>query len=147
MYDYGRSDPNSLSSDYMIYSPSVPFFRDDALALLDEPFCVSVITAAAPNAKECVQAAIQRAIRGTIKNRMRKVMHVAIAHGDRILVLGAFGCGVYGNDPTEVATVEKELLIDEGFRTHFDFVLNPITTGHSNRDNLDAFNAVLGPWM
>jgi uncharacterized protein (TIGR02452 family) len=143
MYGFGRADENPLSSDFMIYSPKVPFFRDDCLALIDQPFCVSVITAAAPKAHECVRPVFRRAIRGTIKNRMRKIMQVAIEHGDRILVLGAFGCDVYKNDPTEVATVERELLIDEGFRYHFDIVLNPITTASGKRENLEAFQNVL----
>jgi uncharacterized protein (TIGR02452 family) len=147
IYDYGWSDPNPLSSDYLIYSSRVPFFRDDTLALINEPFYVSVITAAAPNAKECVRPLFRRAIRGTVKNRMRKVIQLAVEHGDRILLLGAFGCGVEGNDPTEVAMIEKELLVDENLRYQFDFVLNPITRGRSNRNNLEGFKTVLQPWI
>jgi uncharacterized protein (TIGR02452 family) len=98
MYEFGSADRNPLYSDYMIYSPDVPFFRDDSGVLLEQPFCVSVITAAAPNAKECNTETHRRAVRGTMKNRLRKVIHLAIERGHRVLLLGAFGCGVFGND-------------------------------------------------
>jgi uncharacterized protein (TIGR02452 family) len=38
------------------------------------------------------------------------VLRVAAAHGHRELVLGAWGCGVFGNDPAEVAQVFAETL-------------------------------------
>ena len=47
-YDANRACGSLLYTDHMIYSPAVPFFRDDQHRLLEEPFCVSVITAPAP---------------------------------------------------------------------------------------------------
>jgi uncharacterized protein (TIGR02452 family) len=63
MYDIGMSDRNPLHTDSMISSPDVPFFRDDEGRLIDDPFTVSVITAVAPSAKECVLPALGRALR------------------------------------------------------------------------------------
>jgi uncharacterized protein (TIGR02452 family) len=142
MYDVVMSNPNPLSTDYMIYSPDVPFFRDDRGQLIDYPFTVSVITAAAPNAKECVRPAL----RGTMKNRLRKVIQAAIAHGNKVLMIGAFGCGVFANDPEVVATVEKELLVDDRLRDHFALVLNPIAPARRDNSSYLALRRVLEPW-
>jgi uncharacterized protein (TIGR02452 family) len=143
MYQHGTSDLNPLYTDYMIYSPDVPFFRDDAGALISEPFLVSVITAAAPNAKECTRPELVRALRPTLKNRMRKVILQAITHGHKVLMLGAFGCGVFGNDPTDVATIEKELLVGDGLARYFEKIANPIAPARTDRRNFEAFKRVL----
>jgi len=47
-YDTNRRTPSMLYTDHIIYSPDVPFFRDDTLTLLEAPFLASVITAPAP---------------------------------------------------------------------------------------------------
>jgi uncharacterized protein (TIGR02452 family) len=71
MHDIGVFDRNPLHTGSMTSSPAVPFFRDEKARLIDDPFTVSVITAFAPNMKECVLPALRRAFRGTMKNRMR----------------------------------------------------------------------------
>jgi uncharacterized protein (TIGR02452 family) len=142
MYDFGAIDTNPLCTDYMIYSPDVPFFRDDSGALLDEPFCVSIISTAAPNAKRCTRTAFRRALPQTLKNRLRKVMHLAITHGNTILVLGAFGCGVLGNDPMEVATIERDLLMGELLAPYFELIVNPITPARTDRSIFEAFKRI-----
>jgi uncharacterized protein (TIGR02452 family) len=147
MYDFGQADSNPLYTDYMIYSPMVPFFRDDSGALLERPFRVSIITSAAPNAKECVAPTFKRAVRGTLKNRLRKVIQLAAMCEHRVLLLGAFGCGVFGNDPGEVATIEKELLFDERLGQYFDLIVNPITASRTNRTNVEAFRRVLAEFL
>src|SRR5262249_60941792 len=48
-YDANRAERSLLYTDHIIYSPSVPFFRDRALDLVESPFCASIITAPAPN--------------------------------------------------------------------------------------------------
>jgi uncharacterized protein (TIGR02452 family) len=142
MYRVGQADLNPLYTDYIGYSPNVPFFTDDTGVLI-EPFTVSVITAAAPNARETVHPTLNRALRGTLKNRLRKVIQVAIAHENTVLILGAFGCGVFGNDSRMVAMIERELLVGEGLRFHFDFVLNPITRDRKGNGNFVNFKEIL----
>ena len=50
MYDYNRQIGTGLYSDYMIYSPGVPVFRQDDGLLRDQPFFASFITSPAVNA-------------------------------------------------------------------------------------------------
>jgi uncharacterized protein (TIGR02452 family) len=49
-YRYHHANRDPLYSDRVVYSPSVPVFRDDAGVLLEEPYRVAILTAAAPNA-------------------------------------------------------------------------------------------------
>ena len=49
MYQFNRAAGTCLYSDYMIYSPDVPVFRDDRGRLLDEPYSVGFVTSPAVN--------------------------------------------------------------------------------------------------
>lgn len=109
-YEFHRAQGDLLYSDHMIYSPDVPVFRDDAGRLLEEPYEVAFLTSAAPNRGAIRDEAKAARVRDALSLRARKVLAVAVANGHRRLVLGAWGCGVFRNDPAEVAEVFAELL-------------------------------------
>ncbi len=110
-YAANRAQASLLYTDHLIYSPDVPFFRDDSLALLPAPFLVSILTSPAPNAGEArAHGEDPAGIRATLERRGEQVLRVAAHHGHRTLVLGAWGCGVFRCDPVEVAAVFAELL-------------------------------------
>ncbi|WP_066369652.1 TIGR02452 family protein [Herbidospora mongoliensis] len=104
-YEFHREQGDLRYSDRVIYSPGVPVFRDDRGDFLKEPYRVAFLTSAAPNARAMGQT--QRSSLGEVpellKARAARVLDVAAAHGHRRLVLGAWGCGVFGNDPEVVA--------------------------------------------
>ncbi|SIQ82638.1 hypothetical protein [Paenibacillus macquariensis] len=50
-----------------------------------------------------------------MKDRMRLALAIFAHKEDKTLVLGAYGCGVFRNDPEKVAGWWRELLDDEGF--------------------------------
>lgn len=50
MYGHNRKLRSCFYSDYMIYSPEVPVFRDDQGTLLEKPYQVDFLTAPAVNA-------------------------------------------------------------------------------------------------
>ncbi len=145
-YAANRAERSLLYTDHLIYSPQVPFFRDEALALLEEPFVASVITTPAPNAQECLRTdpteAMRERIRETLLRRALQVLRVAAHHGHRTVVLGAWGCGVFGNQPHEVAAAFDLAL---GVITAFDRVVFAIYEGASGRGlNLRAFEERFG---
>lgn len=101
-----------LYTDFMIHSPRVPFFRVRGKdAPLEEPYLASVITAPAPNGEALRRdPSLGPALRETFRRRAAYVLRVAEAHGHRTLVLGAWGCGAFHNDPETVADVFVEVL-------------------------------------
>jgi uncharacterized protein (TIGR02452 family) len=124
-YDANRATDSMIYTDHAIYSPGVAFFRDESLALLEEPFFASVLTMPAPNAGEH----LRRDSRGhamiteALDRRVAMALAVARARGDRTLVLGAWGCGVFRNDPDEVAALFAKWLADPRFAGAFERVV------------------------
>ncbi|SHF36578.1 TIGR02452 family protein [Seinonella peptonophila] len=146
MYDYNRKLRTCLYSDYRIYSPRVPVFRDDLDRLLDEPYQVSFITAPAVNAgvvrnRESYNIDL---IQGTMEERIRKILAIAIEREYKAIILGAFGCGVFRNHPEDVAEYFKKVLVDEGYYKYFDKIVFAIYDRSKNKGHLNAFKRVLG---
>ena len=73
-------------------------------------------------------------IQEVFKTRLDRVLAVAVAGGYEGLVLGAWGCGVFGNDPQFVASTMMKLLTTK-YKNKFKVVSFPL-----RRDgNKDAF--------
>src|SRR5262245_25091434 len=101
-YDANSACRSCLYTDHMIYSPDVPVFRDDDDALLEQPYLLSFLTAPAVNAG-AVRRSEEKEIEPVMRSRIAKVLTVAVVHEHDTLVLGAWGCGVFRNDPRRVA--------------------------------------------
>ncbi|WP_432173997.1 TIGR02452 family protein [Streptomyces sp. Tue6028] len=115
-YDHHRAHRDPFYTDRVIHSPAVPVFRDDRGALLDAPYHAGFLTAAAPNAGVILRRTPERAadLPGALAVRAERVLETAAAHGYRRLVLGAWGCGVFRNDPAQVADAFHTLLGGDG---------------------------------
>jgi uncharacterized protein (TIGR02452 family) len=115
-YEFHRSHPSLLYSDRMIYSPDCPVFRKDDGTLLEIPYFVDFITSPAPNAGEVWRQQSQDAekIREVLYERGAKLLSLAISNGCDALVLGAWGCGVFRNQPSMVAQMFADLLLPNG---------------------------------
>ncbi|TDD88533.1 TIGR02452 family protein [Actinomadura rubrisoli] len=123
-YDFHRAQGDLLYSDHMIYSPDVPVFRDDAGLLLEEPYEIAFLTSPAPNRGAIRDSAVAERVPEVLRARARKVLAVALVNGHRRLVLGAWGCGVFRNEPTEVAEAFAGLLRPDGeFGNRFEHVV------------------------
>jgi uncharacterized protein (TIGR02452 family) len=111
-YAFHRAQGDLLYSDHLMYSPSVPVFRDDTDALLADPYCVSIITMAAPNAKavRAQQAHDSLRIDSTFEQRIRSLLSFCWLRNYTHLVLGAWGCGVFGHNPSNVASMFRSAL-------------------------------------
>ncbi|MEV6004589.1 TIGR02452 family protein [Streptomyces griseomycini] len=111
-YDHHRAHRDPFYTDRVVHSPAVPVFRDDRGRLLDEPFTAGFLTSPAPNAGVVLRTAPERAgeLPRALAVRAERVLETAVAHGYRRLVLGAWGCGVFRNDPARVAAAFRSLL-------------------------------------
>lgn len=138
-YATHRASFDVFYSHRVIYSPNVPVFRDEHHALLEEPFPVSFLTSPAPNAGAADRDKRSQAP-ALLAERAARVLAVAAHHGHRRLVLGAWGCGVFRNDPTYVAAAFHDLLTGRGaFTGAFDHVVFAILDRGTGRQNLATF--------
>jgi uncharacterized protein (TIGR02452 family) len=122
MYAYNsRPASTALYSDYLVYSPGVPVLRRDDGQWLAQPQLLDVLTAPAVNAgalaRNSPELLPQQA--PTMRQRLRLVLAVAARQGIEALVLGAWGCGVFANDPAHVASLFAEALADAAISGRF----------------------------
>ncbi|MFF0484707.1 TIGR02452 family protein [Streptomyces sp. NPDC004435] len=141
-YAHHRDERDAFYTDRVIHSPRVPVFRDDRGALLDDPFTVGFLTSPAPNAGVVRRRNPERAhhLPAALASRAERVLETAAAEGYRRIVLGAWGCGVFQNDPSEVAGTFKALLTGDGrFAGHFDEVVFAVLDRGAGAPTLAAF--------
>jgi uncharacterized protein (TIGR02452 family) len=135
-YAANRTPPSDLYTDHVIHSPRVPFFRDDRHRPLDAPIPLSVITAPAPYAGGGIERPL---LRMTLERRAAVVLAVAADQGHPALVLGAWGCGAFRNDPDDVASVFSVLLKKEAFSRPFRRIVFAVLSPEGDSPNLAAF--------
>ena len=117
-----------LYSDRAMYLTDVVFTVDGAMKKRDVIVCAAVNRRfALENGRPEAECDID------MMNRVHTVMHIAAANEVDTLILGAFGCGVFGNDPVNVARSFKNWL--DAHPGQFETVVFAIPGG----PNLDAF--------
>ncbi len=138
-YCFHRNQHNPLYSDRLIYTPDIMVFRKDDAYMDVLPknlwWKVDVITCAAPN-KSMMQCEID--LEPVFISRFKAILAVAKVNGVENVVLGAFGCGVYGNDPYVVANAAKEALKEFSFKS----VEFAVYCSRWDSVNYDAFSRV-----
>jgi uncharacterized protein (TIGR02452 family) len=146
MYEEAKKN-HFLYTDFMSLIKDVPIIRDDAYVFLEHPFVASFITCAAPVAFEFRRVCKDpQLLYQTLENRIRKIVLCAIDGGFRNIVLGAFGCGAFGNRPEDVAAMFQTVLIKEGLGAHFGKIVFAIYSGKSDRKQAIFRKALLpGP--
>ena len=163
MYEEHARLRHCHSSDWCILSPDVPVFRQDDGTPLDSPWLLSMITCAAPVCKfppeviaellssesadltytALVLLAASEAS-DALQDRIHRVLAVAKAFGYETLVLGAWGCGAFGNDPERTAADFRDALETE-FRGAFSEIVFAITDWSPERKFLGPFRDAFTP--
>lgn len=111
MYGYHRARHDTLYTDYVVYSPAVPVYRADDGALLETPYTVGIITSPAVNAA-ALPPERHAQIGPAMWQRILKVLAAGIVHGHDSIVLGAWGCGAFGNNGAEIAQLFWQALAE-----------------------------------
>lgn len=135
LYHSYRIQPDS--SDWAILSPQVPLFQAHDGTIFNTPRFADFITCAAPYAYH-----IGQPLSGDLlRERIHRVLQIARAYHYTSLVLGAWGCGAFGNDPQRTARDFRSAL--EGpFSGVFSEVIFAISDWSAERKFLGPFAKV-----
>ena len=127
----------AMYGDDLIYSRDVLFIDEKAGNTYAD-----VITCAAPNAGTASEICHIKPeiIKANLKSRIQHVLYIALKNDIDVLILGAYGCGVFKNDPYDVAAIFKDEL-DTTFKGAFEKVIFAIPNSKSN--NYKAFQDIL----
>ena len=156
-YKPHRKAANPLYNNDCVYTPDVCVFKSDInfpeLLTRDKWWKVNILTSAAPNLRERPSnqmnphAGYKQAkltpteLETLLTSRIRRIFDVAVANGNEVLILGAFGCGAFRNPPEIVAKVFYNVMQDYLF--YFDTIEYAVY--HTEREvaNYEAFKKVM----
>ena len=97
-------------TDIMIYSENVPVIRDDSGKLLEKRLKCDFITCPAVNRSFAKFMMPQKRIDRIMRTRIMRIITLAVLKKPDVLVLGAFGCGMFGNRREKVLPVFEEMI-------------------------------------
>ncbi|GHU49609.1 TIGR02452 family protein [Clostridia bacterium] len=140
-YETNRVCKSMIYTDCAIWSPDVVFFRDDSGNLLTESVKASVLTLPAVNYGQVILKNEDRsAARAAMKRRMKIALAIFAKQGCEVVILGAYGCGVFRNDPADIALWWDELLREYG--GHFRRIIFAIFDRSKTGGVLSTFKEV-----
>lgn len=141
-----RKQRNPLGSDDCIYTPDVMVFKTDTsypeLLIKEAWYGINVITCAAPNLRVYQGRITQKDLKTLHMKRMRRILNIAKAGGNTVVILGAFGCGAFQNQPEVVA--EACATIIKEFRFDFEVIEFAVYCPPKDTRNYDVFKRKLG---
>ena len=114
-YKPHRALRSPLHNDDIIYTPDIIVFKTDtsspSLLPQEKWFKTDVLTCAAPNLRSDDDELLlsDEELAKLHKKRDRRIFDVAVQNNVDVLILGAFGCGAFRNNPAVVAHVMMDL--------------------------------------
>lgn len=132
-----------LDNEDFIYTFGVTFFKDKNYSRI-EPFRCDVVTMAAANLNENEtepHVDVPNYV-DLMKRKVENIVHTPMVIGScKNLVLSAFGCGVFKNNPTFVANLFAQV-ISKG--TSYDKIVFAILNDHNSvGNNFQIFSDIL----
>ena len=135
-----------------IYSDDVTVFKDGEYEWLYDPYQIAFISVAAMNINRALRQGEQILVDGRLsnravaitKNKIRTIYRIGILHGHDSLVLGAWGCGAFGNPPEQMAHLFIDVLNEDEFRGRYKDIRFAIIEDHNSRGrNYQTFKDVI----
>ncbi|MDE6035841.1 MAG: TIGR02452 family protein [Ruminococcus sp.] len=111
--DYYHKNITHVMPDYtdiMIYSANVPVIRRDDGTRLETPVLCNFITSPAVNRTFAKFMIPDKKINHVMYTRIKKIIMLALEKKTDILILGAFGCGMFGNKRETVFPMFEEII-------------------------------------
>ena len=126
-YDYNRKANTFMGTSAMMITPKVEIIRDDNGRFLPEPVETSVLTCAAPKLVKGEKLNMKN-YRSLVYNRIGYMLTVLAHQGFKNLVLGAWGCGAYGNDAAIISDLFKASIVNSKYKGYsYNEVFDSIT--------------------
>ena len=114
-YNYNRSLGTYMGSDALILHPQVEIIKDENGNLLKDSVVVAVITCAAPMIGNGLGGMSREEYEKLLLRRITGILKVAAYYEYKRVVLGAFGCGAFGNDARTVSDIFYKALKEFDF--------------------------------
>ena len=157
-YSPHRAARDPIHNDDAIYTPRVTVFKGDTAfpATLPESewYEVDVISCAAPNLREHPSNRMNSGdgdrrielsadeLYAIHERRLTRILDIAAANGEEVVILGAFGCGAFRNDPNVVSAAAAAVV--PRYRTRFKVLEFAVFCRPGDTRNYDAFKRALG---
>lgn len=140
---------NRRNTDDIIYTPGITVVRDDSNDEVELPenewYQIDVITCAAPDIRsvgdETEYNPGENELYREFVKRWKCILSAGAKHKADVLILGAFGCGVFANPPKLVAEAFREAV--KGFENYFETIEFAIYSPRENNENYQAFKDIL----
>ena len=159
-YTPHRNAQNPIHNDDIIFTPGVTVFKTDTAIpkLMDEKdwYTVDVITCAAPNLRERPSNNYNTGdgkkrifmkdseLLKLHEKRLKRILDVAVMQGVDTIILGAFGCGAFSNNPEVVALAAKNVV--KNYLKSFQNIEFAIYCSPRDTQNYKIFERVLKPF-
>ena len=156
-YTPHRAAHDPIHNDDIIYTPNIVVFKTDTdrpeLMERDDWYIVDVITCAAPNLREPPSNRYNsgdgtravtlrdRELQVIHEKRLRRILDSAVINHADTVILGAFGCGAFCNEPQVVATAAANVVRD--YMYAFKNIEFAVYCRPSDDSNYRVFNSVL----
>ena len=147
---------NPLHNDTVLYTPDIIICKSDndkPTRLKEYEFVkIDVLSASAPNLRDIPSnrynkddgnktSINEEELYQIHLSRGKAILEVALANNIDVLVLGAFGCGAFRNDPRIVAKAYKELLKE--YSKYFKEIEFAIYCSKYDSENYEIFKKIL----
>lgn len=146
LFDNISSDLYPIKHDEAIYTEDVTFFKDSDYAYTHNPMVCDVITIPALNLNSKAKyddLDLENNYDQITKDKIDLMLNLCYQRKVVRVILGAWGCGVFKNDPTKMATLFKEV-IDEKYENAFDCVEFAVINDHNSvGNNFEIFENIL----
>ena len=156
-YQAHRDAQDPIHNDDIIYTPDVLVVKSDTSAPKTFPererYFVDVLTCAAPNLRpkpsnnynsgdgaNAIHISDKQLLE-IHEKRLRRMLDVALAQGAEAIVLGAFGCGAFMNNPEVVARAAKTVIAD--YRYAFRAIEFAVYCRPDDERNYKVFERIL----
>lgn len=146
LFDVVSKDFYPLQDFECLYTQRALFFKDKDYYQIT-PIESDVITLAAINLNVMAKYdPIQNPYdyENLTREKIRLMLSVPQSWGTQYLVLGAWGCGVFKNDPEKIAQYFKDAIIGEGYGSLYKKIIFPVINDHNSvANNYEIFNRIL----